>query len=88
VSIRSVSFKLYGQPPPKGSARSVRLSYVRRIQLRLLLFVVPIYAVVLALGFQTWLLIVFALAAAIALANIVSLSIRIRRARQREQAVP
>jgi hypothetical protein len=88
VSVRSVSFKLFGQPPLKDSARSVRLCYIRRIQLRQLLFVVPLYAVVLALGVQTWILIVFAVGAAIYVGNVVSLSIRIRRAREREQAAP
>jgi hypothetical protein len=86
MSLRSVSFKLYGQPPPKDSARSVQLSYIRRLQLRLLLSLVPVYAVVLALGVQTWLLIVFGVVAVTTLANLVSLNIRIRRARQREQA--
>jgi hypothetical protein len=88
VPFRSASAKLYGQPPPKDSARSVRLSYVRRIQLRQLPLIVPLFALLLVLSVQTWIWIVFAVGAAFWLESVISLTIRIRRARQREQAAP
>jgi hypothetical protein len=67
------------------------LSYIRRIQLRPLPFTLPAYAVLLVFGViydQTWLLIVFAVCAVLWLESVISLSIRIRRARQQEQAAP
>jgi hypothetical protein len=88
MSLRSVSFKLYGQPPPKGSARSVHLSYIRRIQLRQLPLIVPLFALLLVLSVQTWIWIVFAVGAVLWLESVISLTIRIRRARQREHAAP
>jgi CHASE1-domain containing sensor protein len=81
---RRASVKLYGAPPPRDAARSVKLRYVRQLQLRGLPFVVPLAVVYLIFTPPTWVLIVLAVGAVVALENLISLTVRIRRAERRE----
>jgi len=80
--LRTLSHKLYGQPPPTGAPKSVRLRFVRRIQLRMLPFAIPAYVFVFVFLSTTWAVIVVA----VGLLNVILLSVRIRRAERHESA--
>jgi hypothetical protein len=82
VGLRSLSHKLYGQPPPTDAPKSVRLRYVRGIQLRMLPFALPAWVFLLVVSLSTWAVIVVA----VGLLNVISLSVRIRRAERHESA--
>lgn len=84
--LRAASVKLYGEPPSKEAPRSSRLAWIRRMHLRMMLFALPAYVCILLIG-QTWILVAGAVSALIWLEAVVSVSIRIRRARRREEAL-
>jgi hypothetical protein len=83
--LRAASVKLYGEPPPKDAPRSIRLYWIRRLSLRLMLFTLPVYACIFLFAEQTWVLIVVAAGVLLWLESVVSLSFRIRRERRRER---
>ncbi len=80
---------MYGNPPTKDAPKSERLRYIRRFYVRplwvpALELVVAVYAIVAVR--QTWLIAVFAVAAALWIQGFTSLSLRIRRAERSEMA--
>ena len=85
--LRSLGFKTYGEPPPKGAPRSDLLRWLRGLYLKplpILLVICVLAALALASGASTWILVPLGVSAAIWVQGIVSLSIRIRREERRE----
>jgi hypothetical protein len=74
-----LSEKLFGAPPEKGASRVEALRYVRRLAARMMLLYVPVIAVAIAMSFPAWLLALLAVTALSGVANIVSLTSKIRR---------
>jgi hypothetical protein len=77
-SLAKQGFRLFGPPPAKGASRGEALRYIRRINVRLLVFSVPVW-VLLVLSGQTWAWIVAGVTAAMWLQSFISLSIRLQR---------
>ena len=90
LRLGSLELRLLGmRPPPEGASRAERLSWIRALSLRLLPFAVAIWVVFLVLwGFPTWALVVFGVVAALQLEGLVSLTLKIRRERQRGESPP
>ncbi|HXM87036.1 MAG TPA: hypothetical protein VN889_05335 [Solirubrobacteraceae bacterium] len=82
--LRSLGFKIYGEPPPKGAPRSKLLRWIRGFYFKLLPPMLVIYVLVVVVVSQTWVLIVLAASALIWLQGMISLSLRVRRAEHRE----
>jgi hypothetical protein len=77
--VRSLGFKLYGAPPPKGSRKSQQLRWIRGFYLKPL----PLVLVVDVMGprvvSQPWVLVLLGAGMAIWLQGLISISLRIRR---------
>jgi hypothetical protein len=82
--LRSLAFKMYGEPPPKGAPRSESLRWLRGFYLKPLPVLLVICALALVLGASTWMLVLLGIGAAIWVQGFVSLNIRIRRDERRE----
>lgn len=75
------SFEWFTGPPPrKGSSALEQLRFVRRICGRSMLFYVPILAVVLGFGTPEWMAIAIGALLLASVANLLSLTRKIRRA--------
>jgi hypothetical protein len=83
--LRSLAFKVHGEPPPKGSPRSQMLRWIRGFYLKLLPFMIIVWVMLLVWASQTWIFIVLAASALIWLQSVGSLSVRIRREQRRER---
>jgi hypothetical protein len=78
-SLLRLSARLYGPPPTADATRLQRLLYVRRISIRsLLLYVAPV-VIIVAISHGTWLLVAIGACMLFSVANLASLSLRIRR---------
>jgi hypothetical protein len=77
--LQRLGAKLYGAPPAKGAPRVEVLRYVRRLAARMTLLYVPVIAVAIVLSFPTWLCALLGITALSGLANIASLTSKIRR---------
>jgi hypothetical protein len=80
------STRLYGEPPGKDAPRSTRLRWMRRMDLRNVPFLLLTYVFFFLLAPPSWLTIVVAICGLLWLANVIAVSVRIRRAQRREQA--
>jgi hypothetical protein len=83
--LRSLAFKLYGEPPPAGAPRSQLLRWIRGIYVRLLPLTVLAYAMLVVWASQTWVFVVLAVTALLWLQGVVSLSVKIGREERRER---
>ena len=77
-SLAKQGLRLFGPPPGKGASRGEALRYIRRINVRLLAFSVPVWALLVFSGL-TWAWIVAGVTAAMWLQGFISLSIRLQR---------
>jgi uncharacterized membrane protein YdbT with pleckstrin-like domain len=87
--LRTIAFRMYGQPPAKDAPQSERLRYMRRFYTRplwLKLLTVLLGAYIIVEFHQTWIIVLLAVSALIAIQGYTSLSVRIRRAERREIA--
>lgn len=85
--LRSLAFKIYGEPPSKGAPRSESLRWIRGLYLRplpLLVVLLVICALALVMGAPSWILALLGISVAVWVQGYVSLSIRIRREERRE----
>ena len=82
--LRSLGFKIYGEPPPKGAPRSELLRWIRSFYIKPLPLLILVSALVLTWS-QTWTLILLGASALIWLQGITSLSVRIRREERNER---
>jgi hypothetical protein len=83
--LSAAASKIYGPPPPKGAPPSQRLRYVRRMYWRMLLFALPLYAILTISAEPAWVLVPAAVGTLIWLQGFASLSVRIRREQRRER---
>jgi hypothetical protein len=81
--LRSLVWRLFGEPPPKGAPRVQALRWIRGIHCRTLPLALVAYAMLLAWASQTWILITAAVGVLISLESLVSLSVKIRREERR-----
>jgi hypothetical protein len=87
--LRTIGFRMYGQPPAKGARQSERLRYIRRFYIRPLwlpLLELLVSAYVIVEVHQTWIIVLIAVAALMWIRSVIELSLRIRRAERREMA--
>jgi hypothetical protein len=83
--LRSLAFKFYGEPPPKGAPRVQMLRWIRGVQLRSLLVALIAYAMLLVWADKTWILVTAGLVLLLSLESSISLSVKIRREERRER---
>lgn len=82
-SLRKQGVRIYGPSPPKGAPKVESLIFVRRIYTRLLPFTLPLW-IGLALNHSpAWLWVVLSVSAATWLLGFISVSLQIRRHRNR-----
>jgi hypothetical protein len=84
--LRSISSKLFGEPPPKDAPRSQLLRWIRGFYLKMLPIAIPAIVAVLVWASDTWMLVTLAVSVLIWLQGLNSLSVRIRREERRERA--
>jgi hypothetical protein len=80
---RLISYKLFGEPPPKGAARVEVLRWLRRFYLRMLPFVLVLWVFAIAWWPGVLLLAVLGVTTLIGLQGLASLNMRIRREERR-----
>jgi hypothetical protein len=84
--LRSISSKLFGEPPPKSAPRSELLRWIRGLYLEMLPITIPAWVAAAIWAPSALLLIGLAVSSLIWLQGVTSLSIRIRREERRERA--
>jgi hypothetical protein len=82
--LRSISFRLFGEPPPKDAPRSHLLRWIRGFYVKMLPVTIPAWVVIAVWAPSALLLIGLAVSSLIWLQGVASLSIRIRREERRE----
>ena len=83
--LMSMGFRVFGAPPPRGAPLSERLRWVRRFYLRLLPVFLALYAVAVVYASSTWVWVLLAGTGLLWLQGLASLTIRIRRERDRDR---
>ncbi len=81
----SISYRLFGEPQPKGAPRSQLLRWIRRFYTRIMPLTILAWVAVIIWAPGTWVLVVGAVSALIWLQGFTSLSLRIRREEARER---
>ena len=81
--LRSLSQRIYGEPPPKGAPRSEMLRWVRGFYWKTWPLTLACYALVLLFS-TTWLLVLAGVTALIWAQGLASISLRIRREERRD----
>lgn len=82
--LRSLAYKLYGEPPPKGAPRYEMLRWIRGFYFRQLPPTLAAFAVLAVWASATLIFLVLAVSTLIWLQGVISLSLRIRREEQRD----
>lgn len=83
-----IQSKFVGPIPPKGASRLEQMRFVRRISGRTLLVYGPILALVLALGVPKWQTVLIAALLLASSANLLSITLKIRRAEKAQRERP
>jgi hypothetical protein len=83
--LRTLVWKLVGEPPPKSAPRVQFLRWIRGYYLRMLPLTLVVVAMLLVWESQTWVFVLLAMSALIWLQGVASLSLRIRREERRER---
>jgi hypothetical protein len=80
-----IAGKLFGPPPPMGASRLEQMRFVRRLTFRAMLLYVPLLAVVLGLGTPEWTTIAILAFVLLSGGNVLSITLKIRRAEKAER---
>jgi hypothetical protein len=80
-----IAARLFGPTPAKGASRLEQMQFVRRLTFRAMLLYVPLLAVVLGFGTPEWMTIAILVFVLLSAGNVLSITLKIRRAEKAER---